>query len=137
MADIDVVVRRTVASATFSDVPASLSRSVTENLRPKADTVTIMFGSTGQVAFYASPDHSSPTLVTNYTAQLRAYGVNTVVGTLSLGKPTPDGNNVIIADLNPLFSGKAAGNYTVSILTTGSGGSTDSAQSAPFSLPIT
>jgi hypothetical protein len=50
--------------------------------------------------------------------------------------PTPDGDGVIIVDLTDTLDGFAAGAYTVSILTTSPGGSTDSAESAPFAIPL-
>jgi hypothetical protein len=95
--------------------------------------VTRTWNHTGDVAFVASPDHA---VVTNYTARLRVFGNSTVIDTLSLGVPTPDGNNVIVASLTSLFAGEAAGTYTVSILTTSAGGSTDSVESNAFVLPI-
>jgi hypothetical protein len=58
------------------------------------------------------------------------------VDTSALGKPTPDGNNVIVVALAAFFVGKAAGDYTISILATDAGGSTDSAESPPFTLPL-
>jgi len=141
MADIDVVVKRTIASATFSDMPPVWFRSAgPEVAHPKADTVTIIVGNTGQVAFYASPDHFNGSVVTGYYARIRVYGSSTVVVSgpdgVSLGKPTPDGNGVIVVDLSSSFAGLAAGNYTVSIMTRGPGGDADSAESAPFSLPL-
>jgi hypothetical protein len=106
-----------------------------EVLHATANTVSRILdqASSGEVAFNASPDHS---FVTSYTANVRVFGVSTVVATQNLGKPTPDGNGVIIVDLTATFAGLAAGNYTVSILTTAPGGSVDSAESAAFALPL-
>jgi hypothetical protein len=98
-----------------------------------ANTITRTWNNSGDVAFVASPDHA---VVTNYTARLRVSGNPTVIDTLSLGVPTPDGNNVIVASLTTLFAGHAAGSYTVSILTTSPGGSTDSTESNAFTLPL-
>lgn len=111
----------------------TLQASVSELIRIYADYVTGIRGNTGQVAFNASPDHSS---VTSYTARVRVSGSATSSATQALGKPTPDGNNVIVVDLSATFAGLAAGNYTVSILTTSAGGSTDSTESTPFALPL-
>lgn len=120
----------------------ALTRAITllvgvadEVLHASANTVSRILdaASVGETAFNASPDHAS---VTNYTARLRVSGNSTVVATQSLGVPTPDGNGVIIVDLTTLFAGRTAGNYTVSILTTTSGGSTDSAESTAFALPL-
>ncbi len=122
-------------------ITTSVARAITllvmvtaEELRGRANTVTGIRGNTGQVAFNASPDHAA---VTSYTARVRVSGNSTVVATQGLGKPTPDGNNVIVVDLSSTFSGLSAGNYTVSILSTSAGGSTDSTESAAFALPLT
>lgn len=116
-------------------VARTLSALATEALALRANTVSVIDDNPalGEVAFNASPDQAS---VTTYTARVRVSGNATVVATQSLGVPTPDGNNVIIVDLTATFAGLAAGNYTVSILTTSAGGSTDSAESAPFALPL-
>jgi hypothetical protein len=89
--------------------------------------------SAGFLSFTKSEDHAS---VTNYTAQLRLSGSATVVDTLSLGVPTPNTYGVIVADLTALFSGKSAGDYTVSIVTTTPSGATDSGVSDAFTLPL-
>jgi hypothetical protein len=106
-----------------------------EVLHATANTVSriLDLAGVGEVAFNASPDHAS---ITNYTARIRVYGNSTVVATQSLGVPTPDGNNVIIVDLTTTLAAQTAGNYTVSILATSAGGSTDSAESAAFSVPL-
>lgn len=116
-----------------------LQRSITllglpaaEALSLYANTVTAIRGNTGQVAFNASPDHVD---VTSYTARVRVSGSVTITATQALGKPTPDGNNVIVVDLSATFTGLAAGNYTVSILATSDGGSADSTESPAFALP--
>src|SRR5689334_14037932 len=123
-------------------IAEALSRAITllvgvsdEVLRASANTVSRILdqAGVGEVAFVASPDHAT---VTNYTARLRVSGNSTIVATQSLGVPTPDGNGVIIVDLTSLFSGQAAGAYTVSILTTSSGGSVDSTESSPFAIPV-
>lgn len=118
----------------------ALSRAITllglpdaEALRLYADTVTAIRGNTGQVAFNASPDHVD---VTSYTARVRVSGSSSVTATQALGKPTPDGNNVIVVDLSSTFAGLSAGNYTVSILSTSAAGSADSSESAAFALPL-
>lgn len=111
----------------------TLEATPTEALRAIANFVTTIRGTTGQVAFNANPSHA--TLI-SYTARVRVSGNSTVVATQGLGKPTPDGNNVIIVDMSATFAGLAAGNYTVSILATDATGSTDSAESSPFSLPL-
>lgn len=107
--------------------------TMTETVRASANYATVIRGNTGQVAFVAQSDHAT---ITGYTARIRQSGSSTVVATQSLGTPTPDPNNVIVSDLTGTFSGLAAGNYTVSILATSAGGSTDSAESSAFSLPL-
>lgn len=104
-----------------------------EAIRASANTVSRILGNTGQVAFVAQSDHASNT---NYTARVRVFGSSTVVATQNLGVPTPDGNSVIIVDLSATFAGLPAGNYTVSIFITAPGGTTDSAESTAFSLPL-
>jgi hypothetical protein len=57
-----------------------------------------------QAQFTASPDHSAVVtgtttpIVTNYTIEVRA-GVNVVLAPVSIGKPTPDGANLITVPL--------------------------------------
>jgi hypothetical protein len=112
---------------------AALTVFKTEGLKLYANTVTRTWHGSGDVAFNASPDHAT---VTSYTARLRVSGSPTIVDTEALGKPTPDGNNVIVVALATFFSTQAAGDYTISILATDAGGSTDSAESNPFTLPL-
>jgi hypothetical protein len=88
----------------------------------------------GDLMFTASPNHAQ---VTDYKAQLRAFGNSTVLlPTLSLGVPTPDIFDHIVVNLNALYSGRAAGDYTVSILTETPTGSVDSEESNAFTLPL-
>ena len=118
----------------------TLTRAITllrlvqqEDIKLSANTVSHILGNTGEVAFNASPDQA---VITNYTARVRVSGSSTVVATQDLGVPTPDGNGVIIVNMAATFAGLATGNYTVSILATSAGGSTDSTESAPFALPL-
>lgn len=113
--------------------PVLLTAVLSESLKASANTVTRTWDGTGDVAFNASPDHAT---VTSYTARLRVYGNITVIASDPLGKPTPDGNGVIVVPLAGFFANRAAGQYTVSILATDSGGSADSAESNPFTLPL-
>lgn len=110
----------------------TLQATPSETIRVSANTVTAIRNA-GFVAFVASPDHAS---VTNYTARIRVSGSATITTTQSLGVPTPDGNGVIVADLVATLSALAAGNYTVSILATSAGGSTDSAVSNAITVPL-
>jgi hypothetical protein len=135
MADLFVVVAHSRGRSLIMPPGAALAVTVVaEFVRVGgANTVTRTWNNSGDVAFVASPDHA---VVTNYTARLRVFGNSTVIDTLSLGVPTPDGNNVIVASLTSLFAGHPAGTYTVSILTTSPGGSTDSTESNAFTLPL-
>jgi hypothetical protein len=121
-----------LADPVTNAVETLLALPANEAVHVVANTVSVI-SQLGRVAFNASPDDA---IVTDYTARIRVSGNSTVVATQDLGKPTPDGNGVIIADLTTTFAGLAAGNYTVSILATAPGGSTDSAESAPFALPL-
>jgi hypothetical protein len=135
VADLSVLVQRVAGrSAIMPMTTQNLSRAVdSENVEVYANFITIIRGNTGQVAFNANPVHA---VVTNYTLRVRVYGNSTVIDTQDLGVPTPDGNNVIVVDASATFAEQSAGNYTVSILTTTAGGSTDSSESAPFALPL-
>jgi hypothetical protein len=75
--------------------------------------------------------------ITNYTVRLRIANSPTVIGTLSLGLPTPDAYGVITADCTALFTGRAADNYQTSIAITYPTGVVDSGVSPPFILPLT
>lgn len=134
MADLQVLVGKSqYTRGQIMGVAGTLSVNASESLHVVADTVTKTWDGSGDTAFEASPDHA---IVTGYAARLRVYGNSTVVATEQLGKPTPDGNNVIVVPLEGFFAGRAAGDYTVSILTTSAGGSTDSAESSPFTIPL-
>lgn len=120
-------------SKIMTGTPLLLIVAISEGLKLYADTISRTWNDTGDVAFNASPDHAT---VTSYTARLRVSGNSTVVASTSLGKPTPDGNNVIIVPLAGFLAYRAAGDYTISILATDAGGSADSAESPPFTLPL-
>ena len=87
----------------------------------------------GDVTFQISPDHF--TTVTSYEARIRAEGSSTVIATQNLGKPTPSGGSITV-NLATILNAQAAGNYTVSIATTNASGTTDSAISNAFTVPL-
>lgn len=87
----------------------------------------------GEVSFTISQQHAE---VTNYAARLRVSGNSTVVATQNLGVPTPDSYGVIVANLQATYNQLSAGDYTVSIATTTPLGTTDSAESNAFTLPL-
>jgi hypothetical protein len=111
-----------------------LTVSTQESLKVVGNTITRTWDGSGDVAFVISPDHF--TTVTSYSARLRVWGNATVIATELLGKPTPDGNGVIVVQLEGFFAGRSPGDYTVSILATSAGGSTDSVESNPFTIPL-
>jgi hypothetical protein len=134
VADLQVLIGQ--SRYTRSGVPSQalvLTVNASEGLRIVANSVTRTWDGSGDVAFVASPDHA---IVTGYAARLRVYGNSTVIATQQLGTPTPDANGVIVVPLEGFFAGRTPGNYTVSILTTSAGGSTDSAASNPFTIPL-
>lgn len=137
MADLSVRVGSGRYPVSYTGIPApdTYTRAVIETFHLLAPhTVSVTWQPSSFVAMNASPDHAS---VTSYTARLRTVAdPGTIVDTLSLGVPTPDGSGVMIVNLASLFSGKTAGDYTVSVLTTTATGSADSALSNAFTLPI-
>lgn len=87
----------------------------------------------GYLSFTESVHHA---WVTNYQVRVRAVGSATVVASQDLGQPVADRYGVITTNLNTLFSGLGAGSYTLTILTTVPGGSSESSLSAAFTLPL-
>ena len=135
MADLSVQVYGREVRSPIMPASATLNVALLQGERIKlyADTVTRTWNDTGDTAFNASPDHAT---VTSYTARLRVYGDSTVIASEPLGKPTPDGNGVIVVPLAGFLAYRAAGSYTISILATDAGGSADSGESPPFTLPL-
>ena len=117
-------------SYTGIPAPDALTKFLAETLHVLAPhTAAVTVSPSSFVAMNASPDHA---IVTSYTARLRTVAApGVIVDTLNLGVPTPDGSGVMIVNLASLFSGKAAGDYTVSVLTTTATGSADSASPMP------
>ena len=80
------------------------------------------------VVFDASPDHA--TLVTSYRFDVFASGANPntaiPLGTVDLGKPTPDANGQITSDQAAFFSALATGNYLATVSAIGSAGTSRS-----------
>ena len=92
------------------------------------------FDGPGVLKFDASTSHAS---VTSYTA--RVYAMDTtspLVTSREIGRPTPDYNNQIVHDLSGILSPLTAGNYTVTVLTTSTGGATEST-GVSFVVPLT
>ena len=89
----------------------------------------------GILIFTASVDHAS---LTSYELRVYEYGVEppNEVASEDIGKPTPDGNNNIRWDCEPLFSPLPIGYYTLKIAAISGGGETES-QGVDFSIPLT
>lgn len=135
MADLAVRVGggRFPASRIMGPPPVLLVAVLSETLHVTADTVTRTWDGSGLTVFLASAGHAT---VIDYTARLRVSGNSTVIASENVFKPTPDGNGLITVDLSALFAYRAAGEYTVSIVARDAGGSTDSDESSPFTLPL-
>jgi hypothetical protein len=87
----------------------------------------------GNLRFRASPGHAT---VTNYTANVRAYGSSTIVATHNLFKPTPDEDNIIYVNIASTLNALPAGNYDVRVQATGPGGTDESTDSNFFTVPL-
>lgn len=93
----------------------------------------LYFDGLGLLTFTASPDHAS---VTSYAIRVYAFGTSSpVLVERNIGVPTPDHNNDIKHDCTTMFTGLAAGNYTVTVNTTTPTGSAESA-GVNFQLPL-
>jgi hypothetical protein len=95
---------------------------------------TVPFPS-GWVKWDPPSDHGT---VTSYEGRVRVDGSETVVATQNFGHPIPhstQGN--CRGDMTSVFSGLAAGNYTLSVAAINPYGETDSDVSSAFSLPLT
>ncbi len=86
----------------------------------------------GVLTFTKSTDHAS---VNYYDIRIYAQGGSTILASKNIGKPVPDSNGDIRADLVDILTPLSAGNYTVKVLTTSNGGSTESTGD-DFSLPL-
>lgn len=84
------------------------------------------------LTFRASSDHY---YAMYYTARLRVSGSGTILDSLNIGVPTPDAYGMCLANLSALYSGKAPGDYTVSVAITTPTGTVDSSVSNVFTLP--
>ena len=98
------------------------------------DCVIIHTGNVlGDVTFLPSADHAT---VTDYYANIYAGGTTTpVVTTQHFGHATPI-NGVIRVNLAGTLNALPAGNYDVTIVAVSPGGSTESAVSNVFTVPL-
>ena len=87
------------------------------------------------LSFTASPDHSA--LVTQYQVIVYPAGSSAAVRSVPIGKPTPDlSGNITYMQFSTIRAGLPAGSYTAKISADGTGGSTLSAASDPFTQAI-
>ena len=86
----------------------------------------------GVLTFTKSTDHSA---VTSYEVRIYSQGGSTILASRNIGKPVPYSNGDILVDLTSLLAGLANGNYTIKVLTTSSGGATESSGD-DFMIPL-
>jgi hypothetical protein len=93
------------------------------------------------VEFNASADHNTQTstgtpFVSSYSLSLYPQGSSVAFATVSLGKPTPDANNLIRVDFLPLLPSLPTPglNFEARVAAVGPGGTTASAVSNSFSF---
>lgn len=87
----------------------------------------------GLLSFNVSPDHDN---VDYYEALLRVQGSSTVIDTLNIGKPDPNTTGIAWYDIAAWLSSHAPGNYTVSVNSVNTDGSSDSVASSAFTVPL-
>jgi len=88
----------------------------------------------GDLTFTPSVDHAT---VSSYAARLYADGTSTpVLASVNIGKPTPNGSNVIRVDLLSFLNSQTPGNYLVKVVALSSGGSTESVNGDSFTVPV-
>ena len=87
----------------------------------------------GDLTFKPSLDHAT---VTDYFATVYAGGTTTpAITTVHFGKP-PIFNSVITVNIASVLNALPAGNYDVTITAVSPGGSTESAVSNVFTVPL-
>lgn len=89
-------------------------------------------GALGDVTFDVPADYET---VQYAEARVRAQGSGTVVAAKLIGKP-PAFNGVATCNVTALLQSLAPGDYTVSVALTNAGGTTDSAVSNAFTVPL-
>lgn len=86
----------------------------------------------GELRFKAPADHAT---VVSYAVRLYAVGGATLLASLSLGKPTPDGGGYIVRNIRTWLDSQTAGNYDLKVAAIDGGGSTEST-AAPMTVPV-
>jgi hypothetical protein len=87
----------------------------------------------GVVTFTKSTEHAS---VQSYDVRVYSQGGSTILVNKNIGKPVPESNGNIRADITDILTPLSAGNYTVKVAAIGSGGTSESTGD-DFSLPLT
>lgn len=95
----------------------------------------LYFGPLGDLTFTASTDQAS---VVSYEVRLYTDGTTSLIDSLNIGKPTPDGANLITVHLYTWFNSHAAANYQAKVASIGSTGSpgNESSTGDSFTVPI-
>lgn len=88
----------------------------------------------GDLTFRAAPDHGN---ATNYQVRVYAGGTTTpVVARQDLLVPKPNDIGMITVNLQALLNPLSPGNYDVAVAVTTPGGTTESAASNVFTVPL-
>jgi hypothetical protein len=88
----------------------------------------------GDIRWTPSSSHLS---LTNYEVRIRAFGSSTVVAAINVGLPPIWATTgLCYANISGTLGTLAAGDYTSSVAAVSSGGTTDSAESPAFALPL-
>jgi len=87
----------------------------------------------GDLTFTPSVD-----TVTSYEVRVYAEGTtSSPVATQNIGVPTPDASTgKIRVNIRSILDNLAAGNYQVTVAATGAGGTSESAQTFPYTVPL-
>jgi hypothetical protein len=74
--------------------------------------------------------------VTSVEARLRVFGSATIIDTYGLGKPHEDTAGLVRIGVSNWLSRQAPGNYVVAVAFTNPSGTTESAVTIPFTVPL-
>ena len=86
----------------------------------------------GELRFKASSGHAT---VTSYEARLYAVGGSTLLASLSLGKPTPDGSGYIVRNLRTWLDSQTSGNYDLKVAAIDGTGTSESS-AVSLTVPV-
>ncbi len=88
----------------------------------------------GDVSWTPSADHAT---LTRYDIYIRASGSGTILLTINAGKPPIwSSTGLCYKNISGSLSSLSAGNYTSAVAAVSAGGTTESATSNEFSLPL-